>query len=81
MAMIGRKAAVAEIGKHRHELQGRLAFAAWLGVHAQLLANAGAEVKAFLAWAEEFYLRPSHRSADLLDPAKIDIPRIDWSGE
>ena len=31
MAMIGRKAAVAEVGEHRHELHGRLAFAAWLG--------------------------------------------------
>jgi NADH:ubiquinone reductase (H+-translocating) len=79
MAMIGRKAAVAEVGEHRHELHGRIAFAAWLGVHAQLLANAGAEVKAFLAWADEFYVRPHHRSAALLDPANIDTPRIDWS--
>jgi NADH dehydrogenase len=79
MAMIGRKAAVAEVGEHRHELHGRIAFAAWLGVHAQLLANAGAEVKAFLAWADEFYVRPHHRSAELLDPANIDTPRIDWS--
>ena len=79
MAMIGRKAAVAEIGEHRHELHGRLAFAAWLGVHAQLLANAGAELHAFLAWADEFYLRSHHRSAALLDPATIDTPRIRWS--
>jgi NADH:ubiquinone reductase (H+-translocating) len=79
MAMIGRKAAVAEVGAHRHELNGRIAFAAWLGVHAQLLANAGAEVKAFLAWADEFYFRPHHRSAALLDPSNIDTPRIDWS--
>jgi NADH:ubiquinone reductase (H+-translocating) len=79
MAMIGRKAAVAEVGEHRHELHGRIAFAAWLGVHAQLLANAGAEVKAFLSWADEFYVRPHHRSAALLDPANIDTPRIDWS--
>jgi NADH:ubiquinone reductase (H+-translocating) len=79
MAMIGRKAAVAEIGEHRHELHGRLAFAAWLGVHAQLLANAGAELNAFLAWADEFYLRSHHRSAALLDPATIDTPRIRWS--
>jgi NADH dehydrogenase len=78
MAMIGRKAAVAEIGEHRHELHGRLAFAAWLGVHAQLLANAGAELHAFLAWADEFYLRAHHRSAALLDPATIDTPRIRW---
>jgi NADH dehydrogenase len=80
MAMIGRKAAVAEIGEHRHELHGRLAFAAWLGVHAQLLANAGAELRAFLTWADEFYLRSHHRSAALLDPATIDTPRIRWNG-
>jgi NADH dehydrogenase len=79
MAMIGRKAAVAEVGEHRHELHGRIAFAAWLGVHAQLLANMGAEVKAFLAWADEFYVRPHHRSAALLDPSMIDTPRIDWT--
>jgi NADH dehydrogenase len=79
MAMIGRKAAVAEVGEHRHELHGRLAFAAWLGVHAQLLANAGAELNAFLSWADEFYLRSHHRSAALLDPANIDTPRIRWS--
>jgi NADH:ubiquinone reductase (H+-translocating) len=80
MAMIGRKAAVAEIGEHRHEMHGRFAFAAWLGVHAQLLANAGAELDAFLAWADEFYLRPHHRSAALLDPSSIDTPRIRWGG-
>jgi NADH:ubiquinone reductase (H+-translocating) len=79
MAMIGRKAAVAEVGEHRHELHGRIAFAAWLGVHAQLLANTGAEVKAFLAWADEFYVRPHHRSAALLDPSNVDTPRIDWT--
>jgi NADH:quinone reductase (non-electrogenic) len=80
MAMIGRKAAVAEMGENRHEVNGRLAFAAWLGVHAQLLSNAGAEINAFLAWADDFYLRPHHRSADLLDPEKVDTPRIDWNG-
>ena len=80
MAMIGRKAAVAEMGEHRREVHGRLAFAAWLGVHAQLLSNAGAEITAFLAWADDFYLRPHHRSAELLDPTKVDVPRIDWSG-
>jgi NADH dehydrogenase len=47
-------------------------------VHAELLANAGAELKAFLTWANEFYLRPHHRSAELLDPSKVDAPRIDW---
>jgi NADH dehydrogenase len=79
MAMIGRKAAIAEVGQHRHELHGRVAFAAWLGVHAELLADAGAELNAFFAWAEEFYLRPHHRSARLLDPATADQPRIKWA--
>jgi NADH dehydrogenase len=80
MAMIGRKAAIAEIGPHRHELDGRFAFAAWLGVHAQLLANTGAEIKAFLAWADDFYVRPAHRSAALLNTANDDTARIDWDG-
>jgi NADH dehydrogenase len=79
MAMIGRKAAIAEVGAHRHELHGRVAFAAWLGVHAQLLANADAELNSFLSWAEEFYVRPHHRSAELLDPATVNLRRINWS--
>jgi NADH dehydrogenase len=80
MAMIGCRAAVAEIGEHRHELHGRVAFAAWLGVHAALLSNIGAEMHAFMAWAEDFYVRPHHRSAALLDPSTIDTPRISWGG-
>jgi NADH dehydrogenase len=78
MAMIGRRAAIAELGEHRHELHGRVAFAAWLGVHAQLLANMGAEVRAFMQWAEDFYVRPHHRSAELLADTHIDTPRIHW---
>ena len=40
MAMIGRNAAVAEVGpKRRRELHGVLAFASWLGVHAWLLSG------------------------------------------
>ena len=39
MAMIGRNAAIAEVGKHRHQVEGPLAFAAWLGVHAMLLSG------------------------------------------
>jgi NADH:ubiquinone reductase (H+-translocating) len=75
----GSRVAVAEVGERHHEMHGRVAFAAWLGVHAQLLADTNAELKAFVAWAEEFYLRPHHRPAALLDPATIDTPRIDWS--
>jgi len=51
MAMIGRNAAVAEVGKHRHELEGAIAFAAWLGVHAALLTAMTAKIEAFMEWA------------------------------
>ncbi|WP_244871636.1 NAD(P)/FAD-dependent oxidoreductase [Catellatospora sp. TT07R-123] len=78
MAMIGRKAAIAEVGAHRHEIHGDFAFAAWLGVHMQLLDSIGAQLKAYAAWAQEFYLRPDHRSAELLEPSRVDSPRIDW---
>src|SRR5262249_906537 len=39
MAMIGRDAAVAVVGKKKHELDGPIAFAAWLGVHAMLMSG------------------------------------------
>lgn len=55
MAMIGRNAAVAEIGKKRHELTGPLAFAAWLGVHALLLIPTRAKIEAFLDWAWDYF--------------------------
>ena len=48
MAMIGRNAAVAEVGEHRHEVEGPLAFAAWLGVHAMLLSGVHSRTDAFL---------------------------------
>ena len=44
MAMIGRNAAIAEVGPRRRELHGPLAYASWLGVHAcaaQRLPRAG----------------------------------------
>ena len=53
--MIGRKSAVAEVGEHRHELQGTIAFAAWLGVHAALLTNSRARVGAFIEWAWDYF--------------------------
>ncbi|MEV4411309.1 NAD(P)/FAD-dependent oxidoreductase [Catellatospora sp. NPDC049609] len=81
MAMIGTKSAVAEIGPHRHEIHGRFAFAAWLGVHLELLSDMGAKLHSYVTWAEEFYVRPHHRSAKLLDPARIDAPQINWDEE
>ena len=68
---------VAEVGEHRHELHGRIAFA-W-PAHAQLLANAGAEVKAFLAWADETCGRTiacglHHRPVRLLPVDRLERP-------
>ena len=57
MAMIGRNAAIAEIGKHRHQVEGPCAFAAWLGVHAMLLSGVHAKVDAFLTWAWDYFDR------------------------
>ncbi|MEV4604988.1 NAD(P)/FAD-dependent oxidoreductase [Amycolatopsis sp. NPDC049253] len=57
MAMIGRNAAVAEVGKHRHQVDGPLAFAAWLGVHAMLLSGAHSKADAFMSWAWDYFER------------------------
>ena len=57
MAMIGRNAAVAEVGKRRHEVEGPLAFAAWLGVHAMLLSGVHSKTDAFLDWAWDYFDR------------------------
>jgi len=51
MAMIGRDAAVAAIGKKRYELDGPLAFAAWMGVHALLMSGVRERIEAFIDWA------------------------------
>lgn len=55
MAMIGRNAAVAEIGESRHELDGAIAFAAWLGVHAALLPTFRQRVEAFIEWGWDYF--------------------------
>ncbi|TCC55331.1 NAD(P)/FAD-dependent oxidoreductase [Kribbella pittospori] len=57
MAMIGRNAAVAEVGRHRHQMEGPLAFAAWLGVHAMLLSGAHSKTDAFMSWAWDYFDR------------------------
>src|SRR3954451_16993625 len=48
MAMIGRGAAIAEVGKHHHEVHGELAHMAWLGVHASLMTGTRAKNEAFV---------------------------------
>jgi NADH:ubiquinone reductase (H+-translocating) len=74
MAMIGRNAAVAEMGEHRHELHGAVAFAAWLGVHAWLMSGGRQRVDAFVSWAWDYFGKS--RAPQVLDSS--DAARIDW---
>lgn len=55
LAMIGRNAAVAEIGPPRITLTGLIAFIAWLGVHAVLLTTLPAKVAACFEWVWNYF--------------------------
>jgi NADH dehydrogenase len=77
MAMIGRNAAVAEMGEHRHELHGAVAFAAWLGVHAWLMSGVRQRVDAFVSWAWDYFGKT--RAPQVLDSS--DEARIDWGND
>ena len=77
MAMIGRDAAIAEIGEHRHELQGAVAFAAWLGVHAALLTTSQAKVGAFIEWAWDYL--GNVRADPVLD--RNEQAQINWNDD
>ena len=74
MAMIGRGAAIAEVGPHRHELHGVVAFSAWLGVHALLMTGVRNRVDAFLNWGWDYFTKA--RGPQVLDRA--DVAKIDW---
>jgi NADH dehydrogenase len=75
MAMIGRNAAVAEIGRRHHELEGVIAFAAWLGVHAALLSTSRAKIAAFMEWAWDYF--ENVRGVQILD--RSVEARVNWN--
>jgi NADH dehydrogenase len=77
MAMIGRNSAVAEVGEHRHELHGAIAFAAWLGVHAALLSSTRAKIEAFVEWAWDYF--GAARGDAVLD--RTEELRISWGDD
>jgi NADH:ubiquinone reductase (H+-translocating) len=56
MAMIGRGAAVAELGRKRLQLQGPLAFVSWLLVHLALLSGFQQKVRALFSWLNGYVL-------------------------
>ncbi len=55
LAMIGRNAAVAELGKAHHEIVGPVAFVIWLGVHVALLTAGRAKLEAIVEWAWDYF--------------------------
>ena len=73
--MIGRGAAVAEVGKHRHELHGSIAFAAWLGVHASLMSGVRNRIEAFVDWGWDYFSKS--RGPQVLDQRQA-AAHIDW---
>jgi NADH dehydrogenase len=74
MAMIGRNAAVAEVGPKRRELHGVLAYASWLGVHAALLSGFRTRVNALASWGWNYVF--SSRASAIID--RPDAASIDW---
>jgi NADH dehydrogenase len=75
MAMIGRGAAVAQV--KGVELHGKLAFAAWLGVHAALMTGGSNRVDAFKSWARDFFGKD--RAPEVLD--RSGTPRLVWEDD
>ena len=74
MAMVGRNAAVAEIGSKHHPITGVFAFAAWLGVHAVLLTTVRAKMEAFFEWAWDYF-------GNVHVSPILDRPSVDWAPE
>jgi NADH dehydrogenase len=77
MAMIGRGAAIAEVGSRRRELHGLPAFGAWLGVHAVLMTGVRNRMETFLDWGFDYFSRS--RGPQVLD--RSDAAEIDWADD
>ena len=77
MAMVGRNAAVAEVGPHRHQMEGPFAFAAWLGLHGALLSGFHDRADAVMNWADDYI---HHARAPELE-LEESVGRIAWSDD
>lgn len=77
MAMIGRRAAVAEVGKHHHEVHGQLAHVAWLGVHASLMTGTRDKIEAIIDWGWDRFSKTG--GPHVLD--RGDAAEIDWEDD
>jgi NADH dehydrogenase len=77
MAMIGRGAAMAEVGPRRRRLHGLPAFCAWLGVHAVLMTGVRNRIETFIDWAWDYFSRT--RGPQVLD--RSAAAAIDWESD
>jgi len=77
MAMIGKNAAIAEIGERRHELEGAIAYTMWLGIHIALLSGLRVKVETFVDWVGDYFSKG--RGPQLID--RSDAARIRWQDD
>ncbi len=77
MAMIGRGAAIAEVGEKHHEVHGELAHIAWLGVHASLMTGMRAKIEAVIDWSWDRFSKDG--GPHVLD--RGDAAEIDWEDD
>jgi NADH dehydrogenase len=77
MAMVGKNAAIAEIGERRHELEGAVAYTMWLGVHISLLTGLRIKIETFVDWVGDYFSKG--RSSQLID--RSDAARIHWQDD
>jgi NADH:ubiquinone reductase (H+-translocating) len=77
MAMIGRNAAIAEMGKNHHEVHGQLAHAAWLGVHMTLMTGTRDKIEALVDWGWDRFSKTG--GPHVLD--RGDAAQIDWTDD
>jgi NADH dehydrogenase len=77
MAMIGRGAAIAEVGKNHHEVHGQLAHMAWMGVHASLMTGTRDKIEAIIDWSWDRFTKTG--GPHVLD--RGDAAVIDWEDD
>jgi NADH dehydrogenase len=77
MAMIGRGAAIAEVGSNHHEVHGQLAHAAWLGVHASLMTGTRDKIEAIIDWGWDRFSKTG--GPHVLD--RGDAAEINWEDD
>jgi NADH dehydrogenase len=78
MAVIGRGAAIAELGKNHHEVHGQLAHVAWLGVHAGLMTGGRERIEAVIDWSWDRFTKTGGGPQVIASGHAADI---DWDDD